>query len=145
MKTYVLTGIKPRPKARPLAGRGKMFMPEDYQTWKETVRNFLAGAYAPQAIHGACVIDIELHAPYKPRGDLDNLAGGILDAIQPPRARGDVRAQRALEKAVSIEDRLSGASGCLIADDKQVVSLSIRWVKSKTRAIVIRVEEIKAS
>jgi Holliday junction resolvase RusA-like endonuclease len=56
-----------------------------------------------------------------------------------------VRAQRALEKVVSIEDRLQGAPGCLIADDKQVVSLSIRWVKSKTRSIVIKIEEINAS
>lgn len=45
-------------------------------------------------------------------------------------AAGEVRAQRALEELLSLEGRLAPALGSLIASDKQVVELSIRWVPS---------------
>jgi Holliday junction resolvase RusA-like endonuclease len=119
-----------------------MFVPREYQAWKASIREALARSYHPLATIATVSIDIELHGPNRPRGDLDNLAGGLLDAIQPPRAKGDVRAQRALEDASSIEERMASAPGCLIGDDKQVTALSIRWVRSKRRAIVLKLEEV---
>lgn len=142
MTVYTLRGFKAKPKARPLSGKGRMFVPREYQTWKASIRNELASAYQPVPVLGAVAICIELHAPNKPRGDLDNLAGGILDAIQPPRAKGDVRAQRVLEAETTLEERLAGAPGVLIADDKQVVALSIRWVPNRNRSIVLHVNEV---
>ena len=142
MAVYTLRGFKAKPKARPLSGNGRMFVPREYQAWKASIRHELASVYQPVPILGAVNIGIELHAPNKPRGDLDNLAGGILDAIQPPRAKGDVRAQRALEAGTTLHERLAAAPGSLIADDKQVVALSIRWVPNRHRRIILHVKEV---
>lgn len=141
MTTFVLPGFKAKPKARPYNGKGRMFMPREYTDWKASVRRYLAETYAPEPLLTPCTIDIEIRAPSKPRGDLDNLAGGLLDAIQPPRARGDLRAQHALEARTSLRERLTAAPGALIADDKQVVRLGIAWVESKARSILIRLAE----
>ncbi len=141
MTTYTLPGFKARPKARPISGKGRMYVPREYQQWKGEIRAFLAVTYAPIPTQAPVSVAIELHGPNRPRGDLDNLAGGLLDAIQPPRAKGDVRAQHQLEASVSLEDRLAAATGTLIADDKQVVRLSIAWIKSRKRAIILRLEE----
>jgi hypothetical protein len=143
--TYTLPDFKARPKARPISGKGRMFVPREYQDWKASIRAYLAVAFAPVPTLEPVAIAIELHGPNRPRGDLDNLAGGILDAIQPPRARGDVRAQRDLEAVATLEERMLAAPGCLIGDDRQVIELSIRWVKAKRRAIVIGMEERKTA
>jgi hypothetical protein len=143
MKTYALPGLKAKPKARPLSGKGRMFVPREYLAWKQEFRDRLASAYQPVPSLGPVAIDIELHGPARPRGDLDNLAGAILDAIQPPRARGDVRAQRVLEAAHSLEERLAAAPGVLIADDKQVHALSVAWVKNRQRAIVLHLKSLE--
>lgn len=142
MAEFILPGFKARPKARPISGKGRMFVPRDYLEWKASLRAILASRYAPVPTLAMVAIAIELHGPNKPRGDLDNLAGGILDAIQPPRARGDVRAQRQLEEAASLAERMGAAPGCLIGDDKQVIDLAIRWVRARKRTVVIRLEEV---
>ncbi|MNX66849.1 Endodeoxyribonuclease RusA [compost metagenome] len=141
MIRYELKGFTARAKARPISGKGRMFMPRPYQEWKAHVREALATLYAPVPTLSPVAIAIEIHSPSRPRGDLDNLAGGLLDAIQPPRAKGDVRAQRQLEAEASIEERMQAAPGSLIGDDRQVIALSIRWVQSKRRMIVLIVEE----
>lgn len=142
MPSYELPDFKAKPKARPISGKGRMFVPKTYQDWKAEVRRRLADAYAPVPTLAAVAINIEIQAPNKPRGDLDNLAGGILDAIQPPRAKGDVRAQRSLEAVTSLEERLVAAPGALIADDKQVVRLGIAWIKSHRRRITIAIDPV---
>lgn len=141
MATFILPGFKAKPKARPVSGKGRMFMPRAYTDWKASVRRYLAEAYAPKPLVTPCTIDIEIRAPSKPRGDLDNLAGGLLDAIQPPRARGDLRAQHVLEAQTSLQERLTAAQGSLIADDKQVVRLSITWIECEARSITIRLAD----
>lgn len=142
MIEYTLPNFRAKPKARPRTGKGRVFVPKEYVAWKDSVRRYLGETYRPKPVLGPCAIEIELYCPNKPRGDLDNLAGGLLDAIQPPRARGDVRAQRALEARTTIEERLAAAPGALIADDKQVVALSIRWVPNRNRSIVLHVSEV---
>lgn len=141
MMRYELKGFTARAKARPISGKGRMFVPRPYQEWKACVREALATSYAPVPTLSLVAVAIEIHSPTRPRGDLDNLAGGLLDAIQPPRAKGDVRAQRQLEAEASIEERMQAAPGSLIGDDRQVVALSIRWIRSKRRMIVLMVEE----
>lgn len=134
--------IKLMPKKRPQAGKGRMFMPRDYQDWKQAVRDKLA-AFAPTPTLAPVAIGVEIHSPSRPRGDVDNVLGALLDAIQPPRARGDVRAQRLLEKALTIEERMAMAPGCLIGDDAQVKEiLYFRWVKAKEYSVTIRLEEL---
>lgn len=137
---YELPGFKPMPKKRP---QGRTFhMPKDYLAWKQALRDELATRYNPLPVFGPVLLHIEIYAPNRPRGDRDNLAGGIMDALQPPRARGDVRAQRALEALTTIEERLEMAPGCLYADDAQVDDLRVRWVKSKERRLVIHLREL---
>lgn len=41
---------------------------------------------------------------------------------------------------VTLEERLEMAPSALIADDKQIVALSIRWVRARKRAIALRLE-----
>lgn len=142
MREYIIQGIKPMPKKRPQSGKGRTFMPREYQQWKQAVRDYLAAFYSPAPTLAPVALGVEFRGPSRPRGDLDNLLGGLMDALQPPRAKGDVRAQRALEQSVSLEDRLAMAPGCLYGDDRQVVEiLGLKWVKAKKPEIVLRIEE----
>lgn len=129
------------PKKRPISGKGRMYVPRDYTDYKQQIREALA-RYEPIPILGPYRIDIAFHGPNKPRGDIDNLGAAINDAIQPPHARGDVRAQRDLDAAMTIQEQLDRAPGCLIADDKHNTDFRSHWVKDKVRQIKITIEEI---
>jgi len=138
---YTIPG-KLMPKKRPQAGKGRVFMPRDYQIWKQAVRDELA-AFAPTPTLAPVAIGVEIRGPSRGRGDVDNLIGALMDAIQPPRARGDVRAQRILEAALTIEERMAMSPGCLIGDDSQIKEiLYFRWRKAKEYAVTIRLEEL---
>lgn len=130
------------PKKRPSTHGRQVYVPREYQQWKQMVRDALA-VFAPTPTLAPVAIGVEVRGPSRGRGDVDNLLSGLLDAIQPPRARGDVRAQRALEQALTIEERMAMAPGCLIGDDAQVKEiLYFRWVKAKEYSVTIRLEEL---
>jgi Holliday junction resolvase RusA-like endonuclease len=130
------------PKKRPSSHGRQVFMPREYQQWKQTVRDALA-VFAPVPTLAPVAIGVEIRGPSRGRGDVDNLIGALMDAIQPPRARGDVRAQRFLEAALTIEERLAMSPGCLIGDDAQVKEiLYFRWVKAREYSVTIRLEEL---
>lgn len=139
---YEIHGIKLKPKARPRGNGRVMFMPPEYMQWKGEVRRYLADHYKPAPLLGPVGLSVEVHGPNRPRGDMDNLIGGLMDALQPPRAKGDVRAQRQLEAVTTIEERLAASPGCLYGDDAQVVALSIRWVKGRKRLVVLEVQDL---
>ncbi|MNK58663.1 hypothetical protein D3C87_777530 [compost metagenome] len=110
------------PKKRPQAGRGAVFMPREYQRWKQTVRDALA-VFAPAPTLAPVAIGVKIRGP--------------------SRGRGDVRAQRALEAVTTLEERLAMSPGCLIGDDAQVKEiLYFRWVKAKEYSVTIRLEEL---
>jgi Holliday junction resolvase RusA-like endonuclease len=133
--------IKLMPKKRPSSHGRQVFMPREYQQWKQTVRDALA-VFAPVPTLTPVNIGVEVRGPSRNRGDVDNLLGGLMDAIQPPSARGDVRAQRVLKQMLTIEERMAMAPGCLIGDDGQVKDiLYFRWRKAKEYSVTIRLEE----
>ena len=141
MPEYTIEGIRPMPKKRPVSRGGQMYIPHDYKDYKQQIRDHLA-RYHPIPILGPYRIDIAFHGPNKPRGDIDNLGAAINDAIQPPRSKGDVRAQRDLDAAITIAEQLERSPGCLIADDKHNVDFRAHWVKDKVRQIKITIDAI---
>jgi Holliday junction resolvase RusA-like endonuclease len=86
-----------KPKARPRVTKNGTFMPKDYQEWKKQVIEFLQATQYTGTITDPFMIDLlfgsetveititELsgfkRAKYV-RADLDNLIGGVLDALQ---------------------------------------------------------------
>lgn len=138
---YVLNGFAPKPKARPRSGKGRMFVPKEYTIWKHWLRQALA-EFNPVPITGPLALGLEIRGPNRPRGDMDNLLGGVMDALQPP-VSGDLRAQREYKATVPLELRLADAPGVLYADDSQVQEiLFVRWRKHKHKALVITIEEM---
>lgn len=88
-----------KPKARPRVTRtGHAFMPKDYMAWKDEIRAFVKQTC--QAVHfdGPVKCEMVFHRDHirfviekmeddyqYVRGDIDNLAGGLMDAIQPAK------------------------------------------------------------
>ena len=67
-------------KARPRSprGGGRPYMPKAYMQWKATVRALMSEWWAvPPLEKVACLV---LHFKGPARGDLDNLAGAVLDS-----------------------------------------------------------------
>lgn len=142
MSIYILSGFKPKPKARPQRAGRVMFVPKEYLAWKQAIRDYLAANYNPKPITSRFAFGFTVLSPSKPLADMDNILGALLDAIQPARAKGDVRAQRALEEMTTLEERLAMSPGCLISDDKHLVTiLESGWKQSKQRGIVLQLEE----
>lgn len=85
-----------KPKARPIVTKNGTHMPDDYVEWKENVAEYLR--YFPGMIEGPVMIELEfsekkVNVSVIPvvgefqrdkhvRGDLDNLIGGVMDAMQ---------------------------------------------------------------
>lgn len=82
---------KPRPR---VTMRGT-FNPPDYEAWKKDVRGFVRQAAGAVQMQGALRANMVLHKDHfilelesieddhqYLRGDVDNIAGGIMDAIQ---------------------------------------------------------------
>jgi Holliday junction resolvase RusA-like endonuclease len=93
---YQLTG-NITPKARPRLGRGGAYLPSKYRDWKdEAIAQLLAQSLPPQPLDKA-VISIGIGG--KQRGDLDNIAGAILDAL--------VQAGILLDDRISVVSKLS--------------------------------------
>jgi Holliday junction resolvase RusA-like endonuclease len=139
---YEIPDFKLMPKKRP---QGKTYrMPKEYIEWKDALRQEMARRFGPvPTLWPRLQFHVEMYAPKRPRkGDRDNLVGGLMDALQPPSASGDVRAQRSLAQLVSIEERLEMSPGCLYGDDGQIDDLRIRWVKSRRPRVVIHCNEL---
>lgn len=79
--TVCLKDWHAKPKARPRVTSRGTYMPGGYQDWLNETRFLMQRELAgmPPA-SGKLAVRILVQAPSKPRGDLDNLAGGILDA-----------------------------------------------------------------
>ena len=90
MRTYLIP-ILPKPKPRPrLTGSyGRFCHDPEYVAWQRDVRAAIVDAYgAPEPLAGFFEAHMVFRFPTKPRGDLDNLYAGVIDALQPPGARG---------------------------------------------------------
>lgn len=75
---YKLTG-KIVPKARPRISNGRAFMPANYRDWKDDAIFQLRQQCNQVAPIEKCQLEIEIGG--KQRGDLDNIAGSIMDAM----------------------------------------------------------------
>lgn len=67
-------------KARPRSprGGGRPYMPKAYMAWKADVRAILAEWWDVPPLERVCCLCLVFRGPA--RGDLDNLAGAVLDA-----------------------------------------------------------------
>ena len=71
------------PKARPRVTRHGTFIPKKYRAWKlGAIAEFKRQWGARAAITEPVAISISLRGKHSRRGDLDNIAGAILDALQ---------------------------------------------------------------
>ncbi len=88
-----------RPKKRPRVTRRGTYMPKDYREWKSNVADYLAAVWKPKPpLDSPVAVEIVMRSdrievqiieldelwrrPKYLRGDIDNLAGGVLDAMQ---------------------------------------------------------------
>lgn len=75
---YKLTG-KVVPKARPRFGGSRAYLPQRYRDWKANAIAELLTQSRPLEPIAKAEISIDLFGSH--RGDLDNLAGSVLDAL----------------------------------------------------------------
>ncbi|MBT9159574.1 MAG: hypothetical protein DDT26_00833 [Dehalococcoidia bacterium] len=68
------------PKARPRVARGHAYLPANYRKWKDaaiaSLRQQLPSQWCPR-----CGVAITIAIGGKQRGDADNIAGAVLDAL----------------------------------------------------------------
>ena len=95
-----LKGWHAIPKKRPRVTSRGTFMPAGYQDWKQETAFQMRQQYRHEPMQGHVAVAIDIVAKRKPRGDIDNLAGAILDA----------------------------GNGVLWTDDRQIVALAIVWL-----------------
>jgi len=121
--TNLVLGIDPAPltfnvpmrcatKARPRVTSKGTFMPNDYVQWKQTF-----GVYATKycrllSFPGDVSVSIIAQFKQVPRGDADNYAGAVLDAL----------------------------NGITWADDRQVKDLHIQVVRGATDSITVDIQ-----
>lgn len=93
---YKLTG-NITPKARPRLGRGGVHLPANYRDWKENaIIELLSQSRPPEPLTKAEVL---IAIGGKQRGDLDNIAGAVLDAL--------VQAGILLDDRISVVSKLT--------------------------------------
>lgn len=111
---FTLTGAVVA-KARPRVTRQGTFLPQKYRDWKEEAIAELLSQRTRYKSLEEVTISIELYGTC--RGDLDNIAGAILDAL--------VRAEIIKDDRVSL-----------------VKALSVRHCGGKTKKVDINIEEV---
>jgi Holliday junction resolvase RusA-like endonuclease len=90
---YQLIG-KIVPKARPRLGNGRAYLPDNYRDWKDdAIAQLLTQSRPPDPMAKA---EVSIAIGGKQRGDLDNIAGAILDAL--------------VQAGILLDDRLSVVS-----------------------------------
>lgn len=78
---YILEG-EIVPKARPRSNaRGRSYLPQNYRDWKNNAIWELRKQHTGAAIANAVCVDIVLLGKHSRRGDADNIAGSIWDAM----------------------------------------------------------------
>lgn len=93
---YQLTG-NITPKARPRLGRNGVHLPAKYRDWKaDAIAELLTQSQPLEPIDKA---EVSIGIGGKQRGDLDNIAGAILDAL--------VQAGILLDDRISVVSKLS--------------------------------------
>ncbi len=95
-----LKGWHAVPKARPRVTSRGTYMPAGYQDWKQETAFQMRQQHRQEPMQGHVAVAIDIVARRKPRGDIDNLAGAILDA----------------------------GNGVLWTDDRQIVALAVVWL-----------------
>jgi Holliday junction resolvase RusA-like endonuclease len=99
---YQLTG-KITPKARPRLGQGRAYLPQNYRDWKDdAIVQLITQSLPAQPITRA---EIAIAIGGKQTGDLDNIAGAILDAL--------------VQSGVLLDDRLSVVHKLSIAHHRE--------------------------
>lgn len=70
------------PKARPRSGKNRShYLPENYRDWKQSAIWELQRQHQGEPIAVPVAIEITLTGKHSRRGDADNIAGAILDAM----------------------------------------------------------------
>jgi len=100
MKRIRLDGWYAVPKARPRVTAHGTFMPPGYMDWKQETSNLLRRAHAAPPLEGLLDVRVWISSTKKPRGDIDNLLGAVLDA----------------------------GNGVVWVDDRKIGSASCSWV-----------------
>ena len=78
---YILEG-EIVPKARPRSGKnGRHYLPQNYRDWKDNAIWELQKQHLGNAIKNPVCVDIVLMGKHGRRGDGDNIAGSIWDAM----------------------------------------------------------------
>lgn len=81
LEVYTLTLSGPVvPKARPRVTANGTYMPDEYREWKQAAIASFESQYKGEALSGV-VVSILLKGKHSRRGDADNIAGAILDAL----------------------------------------------------------------
>lgn len=77
------------PKARPrVPRRGKAYMPDSYDDWREEVRGLLTAIWAEKGLTTLDRFHLHVVAHGPGRADGDNLLGALLDAGLPHKKTG---------------------------------------------------------
>lgn len=90
------------PKARPREYRGRFLLPKNYREWKENAIAELQIQYQGKPLSGVYVL-IQLHGKHNRRGDSDNIAGSILDALVQARILQDDSLMHVLGLSLVVE------------------------------------------
>lgn len=70
------------PKARPRSGaNGRHYLPDNYRYWKDNAVWELKKQHSGTAIYHPVCVDIVLLGKHSRRGDGDNIAGSVWDAL----------------------------------------------------------------
>ncbi len=93
---YQLTG-KITPKARPRLGKGRAYLPDNYRNWKDQAIAELLTQSRP--LDPIIKAEVSIAIGGRQRGDLDNIAGAILDAL--------VQAGIILDDRISVVSKLT--------------------------------------
>lgn len=103
------------PKARPRVTRRGTFLPQRYRDWKQQAIAALVSQKTISEPLEKVTISIELYGSH--RGDLDNIAGAILDAL--------------VQSGIILDDRVS-----------LVKALSIRHLDEKDKRAIVEIEKL---
>lgn len=69
------------PKTRPRVSFGRAYMPQNYRDWKNGAIADLCQQYQGESLTSLSGVLIALTGKHSRRGDLDNIAGSVLDAL----------------------------------------------------------------
>ncbi len=77
----LIVPLYPRPKSRPRVTRYGVFYPKTYTKFREDFAASVKGQWAGPPMEGLLGVTIDIFCTHC-RGDVDNCAGGVLDALQ---------------------------------------------------------------